>query len=116
MMSPYQVLHVVSQSYLRRQGFCALKVINMLRLPHIRYPENVLCLCGIQVVKSIGLELFINSFVMFMFDPPPSFEEFLAHIVVMTNNCENFGVFGQLSFGEKFTNRLCYFFFAPIQG
>jgi hypothetical protein len=94
-MSPYQVFHVVSQSYLRGQGFSPLEMINVLGLRHVSYPENVLGLCRVQVVKSIGFELFINSFVMLMFDPAPSFEEFLTHIIIMTYNSENFGVFGE---------------------
>jgi hypothetical protein len=95
MMSPYQILHVVSQSYLRGQGFSPLEMINVLGLCHVSYPENVLCFCRVQVVKSIGLKLFINSFVMFMFDPAPSFKEFMSHIIIMTYNSENFGVFGE---------------------
>lgn len=94
-MPPYQILHVVSQSYLRGQGFSPLEMINVLGLRHVSYPENVLGLCRVQVVKSIGFKLFINSFVMFVFNPAPSFEEFLTHIIIMTYNSENFGVFGE---------------------
>jgi len=46
-------------------------------------------------VKRIGLELFIDSFVMLVLYPAPSFQEFLPHIIVMTYNSENFGVFGE---------------------
>ena len=94
-MPPYQILHVVSQSYLRGQGLSPFKVIDVLGLRHVRYPENVLSLCCIEVVKRIGLELFIDSFVMLVLYPAPSFQEFLPHIIVMTYNSENFGVFGE---------------------
>jgi len=95
MMPPYQILHVVSQSYFCGQGLSAFEVIDVLGLSHVRYPEYILGLCCIQVVKRIGLELFIDSFVMLVFDPAPSFQEFLTHIIVMTYNSENFGVFGE---------------------
>ncbi len=94
-MPPYQILHVVSQSYLRGQGLRAFEMIDVLGLRHIGYPENVLGFCRIEVVKCIGLELFIDRFVMLVFDPAPSFQEFLPHIIVMTYNSENFGVFGE---------------------
>jgi hypothetical protein len=47
MMSPNEVLHVVSQSYFRGQSFSALKMINVLGLRHICYPEYVFSLSRI---------------------------------------------------------------------
>jgi hypothetical protein len=103
MMSPYQILHVVSESYLRGEGFGALEVVDVLGLRHIGDPEDVLGLGRVEVVEGVRLKLVVEGLVMLVLDPA-AFKELLTHVVVVADDGEDLGVFGEGTIGEEFVN------------